>query len=193
MSAEAVLHLPPDPNPAVLTLDWQLQYPPGGSTHPSFAYPQLDPRLSFDPALVPIVAGLPSVFEVPDLVLPMNWRHVSWSGCLPIVFDPYHQGFKLTPIGPLPLTHEEVQQNGLAKYVPGGSAHPEAGLLPDVAPLGDGSDETYNFDDIDWVLPWPTGQMFDAPQISEGVLLAQCGLSPTNAGPLSALAVAHSY
>ncbi|KAF1912934.1 hypothetical protein BDU57DRAFT_521534 [Ampelomyces quisqualis] len=154
----------------------------------------MDPRLTFDPAFVPIVAGLPSVFEVSDLVLPMNWRHVSWSGCLPIVFDPYHQAFKLTPIGPLPLTHEEVQQNGLAKYVPGGSAHPEAGLLPDLEPLSDGSDETYNFVDVDWVLPWPKGQTFDA-MLTGGERMASHGsISPdTDSGPLSGLTAAHTY
>jgi hypothetical protein len=86
-----------------------------------------------------------------------------------------------------------VQQNGLAKYVPGGSAHPEAGLLPDVAPLGDGSDETYNFDDIDWGLPWPKGEMFGTPQINEGVPPAQGVVSPTKAVALSTLAVAHCH
>jgi hypothetical protein len=160
-TAEAVVQLPSDINPALMTLDWQLQYPPGGSTHPSYAYPQMHPRLFFNPALVPIVNGLPTVFQVPPLVLPMGWRHISWSGFLPIVFDPYHQAFKLTPVGPLPLTCEEVQQGGLAKYVPGGEAHPEAGLLPDVTALSDGSaDEIYNFEDVDWVLPWPKGETF---------------------------------
>jgi hypothetical protein len=164
-NAEAVVQLPPDINPVVMTLNWQLQYPPGGSTHPCYAYPQMDPRLFFNPALVPVIGGLPTVFQIPPLVLPMGWRHVSWSGFLPIVFDPYHQGFKLTPIGPLPLTCEEVQQGGLAKYVPGGEEHPETGLLPDVTALSDGSDETYNFEDIDWVLPWPKGENFDGTPI----------------------------
>jgi hypothetical protein len=160
-TAEAVVQLPPDINPALMTLDWQLQYPPGGSTHPSYAYPQMDPRLFFNPALVPIINGLPTVFQVPPLALPMGWRHISWSGFLPIVFDGCHQAFKLTPVGPLPLTCEEVQQGGLAKYVPGGEAHPEAGLLPDVTALSDGStEEIYNFEDVDWVLPWPEGETF---------------------------------
>jgi hypothetical protein len=160
-TAEAVMQISLDINPALMTLDWQLQYPPGGSTHPSYAYPQMDPRLFFNPALVPIVDGLPTVFQVPPLALPMGWRHVSWSGFLPIAFDPYHQAFKLTPVGPLPLTCEEVQQGGLAKYVPGGEAHPEAGLLPDLAALNDGSvEEIYNFEDLDWVLPWPKGETF---------------------------------
>jgi hypothetical protein len=162
-TAEADVQLSPDLNPALMTLDWQLQYPPGGSTHPSYAYPKMDPRLFFNPALVPVVNGLPTVFQIPPLALPMGWRHVSWTGFLPIVFDPYHQAFKLSPVGPLPLTCEEVQQGGLAKYVPGGEAHPEAGLLPDVTALGDGSDEVYNFEDIDWVLPWPKGETFTPP------------------------------
>jgi hypothetical protein len=149
LAADAIVLLTPDINPAVLTLDWQLQYPPGGSTHPSYPYPQMDPRLFFDPVHVPIVDGLPSVFRVAPLLLPIGWRHVSWSGFLPIVFDPYQQAFKLTPIGPLPLPCEEVHQGGLAKYVPGGKEHPEAGLLPDIAPLSDGSDEIYNFEGID--------------------------------------------
>jgi hypothetical protein len=158
---EAVVQLPPDANPAYLTLDWQLQYPSGGSTHPSYPYPQMDPRLFFDPGMVPGVNGLPCISAISALILPMGWRHVTWSGFLPIAFDPYHQAFKLTPIGPLPLTCEEVQQGGLAKYVPGGEAHPEAGLLPDLAAYCDGSDEVYNFDDVDWVLPWPKGESFD--------------------------------
>jgi hypothetical protein len=162
LAEEAVVQHPPDLNPALFTLDWQLQYPPGGSTHPSYAYPQLDPRLLFNPSLVPIVEGLPAVLAVPPLVLPLGWRHISWSGLLPIAFDPYHQAFKLTPVGPLPLTCEEVQQGGLAKFVPGGECHPEAGLLPDATTFSDGSDgERYNFEDVDWVLPWPQGEMFD--------------------------------
>jgi hypothetical protein len=161
LAAEAIIILPPDYNPIPLTLDWQLQYPPGGGTHPSYAYPQLDPRLFFNPACVPIYNGLPSVFRVPALVLPMGWSHVSWSGLLPIVFDPNHQGFKLTPIGPLPLTCEEVQQGGLGKYVPGGAEHPEAGMLPDATILSDGSEVVYNFEEIDWVLPWPQYENFD--------------------------------
>jgi hypothetical protein len=157
---EAAVHLPPDANPACYTLDWQLQYPIGGSTHPSYPYPQMDPRLFFDPAMVPGVDGLPCVTAMTALVLPMGWRHITWSGFLPVVFDAYHQAFKLTPIGPLPLTCEEVQQGGLAKYVPGGEAHPEAGLLPELIGFGDGSEEVYNFDDVDWVLPWPANENF---------------------------------
>ncbi|KAH8702700.1 hypothetical protein GQ44DRAFT_784542 [Phaeosphaeriaceae sp. PMI808] len=158
---EATVQLLPEANPGLLTLDWQLQYPPGGSTHPSYAYPRMDPRLVFDPALIPVVDGLPIVFHLPPLVLPMHWRHVSWSGYLPIVFDPNQQAFKLTPIGPLPLTCEEVQQNGLAKYVPGGTEHPEAGMLPDMRLFVDGSDnDKFNFDGVDWVLPWPQGETF---------------------------------
>jgi hypothetical protein len=126
----------------------------------------MDPRLFFNPALVPVIDDLPTVFQVPPLILPMGWRHVSWSGFLPIVFDGYHQAFKLTPIGPLPLTCEEVQQGGLAKYVPGGAAHPKTGLLPDLMALSDGSDEVYNFEDIDWALPWPIGENFDGTPIA---------------------------
>lgn len=165
-TAEAVVPLPPDLSPAHHTLDWQLQYPPGGSTHPCYAYPAMDFRLFFDPKLVPIVDGLPSVFKVPDLMLPMGWKHVTWSSCLPVVFDPYHQAFKLTPIGPLPLTCEEVQQGGLAKYVPGGEEHPEAGLLPNVSFLSDGSDEVYNFEGIDWTFPWPKEEIFERRSVS---------------------------
>lgn len=163
-----MVSLPPDLNPALLTLDWQLQYPPGGSTHPSYAYPQMDPRLFFNPATIPIVDGLPTVLALPVLVLPMGWRQVSWAGFLPIVFDPCHQGFKLTPIGPLPLTCEEVQQGGLAKFVPGGECHPEAGLLPDASTYSDGSNGVlYNFEAVDWVLPWPRGEIFQGPSKTE--------------------------
>lgn len=183
------MHLPPDVNPAVLTLDWQLQYPPGGSTHPSYPYPQMDPRLFFDPVHVPIVDGLPNVFRVAPLLLPIGWRHVSWSGFLPIVFDPYQQAFKLTPIGPLPLPCEEVHQGGLAKYVPGGKEHPEAGLLPDVVPLSDGLDVLYNFEGVDWTLPWPKGGNFDGSR-ADGMSSATRGYpSPTSsAGARSAIA-----
>lgn len=160
-NTEAVVPLPPDPSPAHRTLSWELQYPPGGSTHPSYAYPTMDPRLFFSPEAVPIIDGLPSTLQVSAFVLPMGWRHVSWSGFLPIVFDPYHQAFKLTPIGPLPLTCEEVQQGGLSKYVPGGAEHPEAGLLPDTSLLSDGSDEVYNFEGVDWILPWPKEENFE--------------------------------
>lgn len=167
---DAIVHLPPDASPVVLSLDWQLQYPPGGSTHPSYAYPQQDPRLFFNPTMVPIVDGLPNVFALAPLMLPIGWKHVSWSGFLPIVFDPYHQGFKLTPIGALPLTCEEVQQGGLAKFVPGGERHPEAGLLPDASAFSDGSDEEkYNFDGVDWILPWAEGKRFERRSSMESV------------------------
>ncbi|KAF7679251.1 hypothetical protein GT037_002999, partial [Alternaria burnsii] len=126
--------------PTVHSLSWQLQYPPGGSTHPSYPYPTMDPRLLFHQAFVPVVGGLPDFTLVPKLVLPMGWKHVSWSGLLPIAFDPYRQAFKLTPVGAIPLTCEELQQQGLQKYVPGGELHPEFGLLPEMLKLSDGSD-----------------------------------------------------
>lgn len=151
--------------PTVHSLTWQLQYPPGGSTHPSYPYPTMDPRLLFHQAFVPIVGGLPNFTLVPKLVLPMGWKHVSWSGLLPIAFDPYRQAFKLTPIGPIPLTCEELQQQGLQKYVPGGELHPEFGLLPEMLKLSDGSDaEVYNFDGVDWTLPWEGQVDFHAPR-----------------------------
>jgi hypothetical protein len=181
---EAVIHLPAELNPTLLSIDWQLQYPPGGSTHPSYAYPQMDPRLLFDPALVPIVDGLPTVLQVPPLVLPIGWRHISWSGFLPIAFDPYHQAFKLTPVGPLPLTCEEVQQGGLAKFVPGGECHPEVGMLPDISALSDGSDEVYNFENLDWVLPWPKGENFDSAIIA-GAARLDFGTQPLLAGDVA--------
>jgi hypothetical protein len=184
---EAVEHIQADLNPTPLSLEWQLQYPPGGSTHPSYAYPQMDPRLLFDVALIPVVDGLPTVLQVPPLVLPFGWRHISWSGFLPIAFDPYHQAFKLTPIGPLPLTCEEVQQGGLAKFVPGGECHPEAGLLPDVSALSDGSDEVFNFDNLDWVLPWPKSENFDSSTV-EGVAQSSLEVRP----PTSATAAMSS-
>ncbi|EOA87810.1 uncharacterized protein SETTUDRAFT_108891 [Exserohilum turcica Et28A] len=150
--------------PAVHSLSWQLQYPPGGSTHPSYPYPVLDPRLIFHPPFVPIVDGLPDIARVPKLVLPMHWRHVSWAGLLPVVFDPYQQAFKLTPVGPLPLTCEELRQGGLHEYVPGGKLHPEYGLLPDMLKLSDGSDaEVFDFDGVDWTLPWEGQMDFHAP------------------------------
>ncbi|CAA9960518.1 hypothetical protein PTMSG1_03920 [Pyrenophora teres f. maculata] len=141
--------------PSLHSTDWDLQYPPGGSTHPSYPYPNLDPRLIFHQAYVPIVNGLPDIKRFPNLVLPMGWKHVSWSGLLPIAFDPYHQAFKLTPVGPMPLTCEELHQGGLHKYVPGGELHPEYAMLPDMLKFSDGSDaEVYNFDGVDWTLPW---------------------------------------
>ncbi|KAL1795718.1 hypothetical protein ACET3X_005942 [Alternaria dauci] len=151
--------------PTVHSLSWQLQYPPGGSTHPSYPYPALDPRLLFHQAFVPIIGGLPDFTLVPKLVLPMGWKHVSWSGLFPIAFDPYRQAFKLTPVGPMPLTCEELHQQGLQKYVPGGELHPEFGLLPEMLKLSDGSDaEVYNFDGVDWTLPWEGQMDFHAPR-----------------------------
>jgi hypothetical protein len=159
-TAEAVVKLHADPNPALLTLDWQLQYPPGGSTHASYPYPAMDHRLSFQPSLIPMADGLPCISRLPTLALPVGWKHVSWCGLLPIAFDSYHQAFKLTPIGPLPLTSEEVQQGGLAKYVPGGECHPEAGLLPDMRLFSDGSDaEKFDLEGLNWVLPFPESRL----------------------------------
>ncbi|KAI4706776.1 hypothetical protein J4E89_008471 [Alternaria sp. Ai002NY15] len=150
--------------PTVHSLSWQLQYPPGGSTHPCYPYPSLDPRLLFHQAFVPIIGGLPDFTLVQKLVLPMGWKHVSWSGLLPIAFDPYRQAFKLTPVGPMPLTCEELHQQGLHKYVPGGELHPEYGLVPEMLKLSDGSDtDVFNFDGVDWVLPWKGQIDFHAP------------------------------
>ncbi|CAO2653595.1 Nn.00g030060.m01.CDS01 [Neocucurbitaria sp. VM-36] len=141
--------------PSLHSINWQLQYPPGGSAHPSYPYPNLDPRLIFHEHLVSLEEGLPNISQVPKLLLPMGWKHVSWSGLVPIVFDPYHQAFKLTPIGPMPLTCEELRQNGLYRYVPGGDLHPETAHLPRMMLLSDGSDgEVYDWEGIDWVLPW---------------------------------------
>ena len=193
LAVDAIVHLPADENPAVLTLDWQLQYPPGGSTHPCYPYPQMDPRLFFDPVHVPIVDGLPNVFRVAPLLLPIGWRHVSWSGFLPIVFDPYQQAFKLTPIGPLPLPCEEVHQGGLAKYVPGGIEHPESGLLPDVAPLSDGSDEIYNFEGVNWTLPWPKDENFHCSASTGDVELANGLPSPVTDGSASPATIGKPY
>ncbi|KAF1835925.1 hypothetical protein BDW02DRAFT_629199 [Decorospora gaudefroyi] len=155
--------------PTVHSLSWQLQYPPGGSTHPSYPYPTLDPRLIFHQQFVPVVDGLPEFTRVPKLVLPMGWKHVSWSGLLPIAFDSYRQAFKLTPVGPMPLTCEELHQGGLYKYVPGGELHPEYGMLPEMLKLSDGSDgEVYNFDGVDWTLPWEGRLDFHAPTADSG-------------------------
>lgn len=170
--------------PAFQSLDWELQYPPGGSTHPSYPYPNLDPRLIFQQPFVPVVDGLPDASRVPKLALPMGWRHVSWCGLLPIAFDPYRQAFKLTPIGPMPLTCEEVHQMGLHKYVPGGELHPESGLLPQMMTLSDGSDgEVYNWEGVDWVLPWAENGSLDtasflSPLGPPGVDNAIVSLSP---------------
>ena len=156
--------IPFDGMPTVNSLSFQLQYPPGGSTHLSYPYPNLDPRLIFHHPFVPLVNGLPEVSHVPKLVLPIGWKHVTWFGLLPIVFDPYQQAFKLTPVGPLPLTCEELHQGGLHKYVPGGELHPEYGMLPDMRQFSDGSDaDVYNFDGVDWTLPWEGQVNFHAP------------------------------
>lgn len=153
--------------PTVHSLSWQLQYPPGGSTHPSYPYPPLDPRLIFHQPFVPVVDGLPDITRVPKLVLPMNWKHVSWAGLLPVAFDPYQQAFKLTPVGPMPLTCEELRQGGLHEYVPGGKLHPEYGMLPDMLKLSDGSDaEVFDFEGVDWTLPWEGHLDFHAPSAS---------------------------
>ncbi|KAJ8119047.1 hypothetical protein OPT61_g94 [Boeremia exigua] len=141
--------------PVAQSLDWELQYPPGGSSHPSYPWPGPDPRLIFHAHFVPLRNGLPDVSLVSALSLPMGWSQVSWAGLHPVVFDPYQQAFKLTPIGPLPLTCEEVNQGGLQDYVPGGKLHPEAGLLPTLLCFSDGSDaDVFNFDGVDWTLPW---------------------------------------
>jgi hypothetical protein len=150
--------------PALHSLEWQLQYPPGGSTHPCYPFPTPDPRLLFHENLVHIVDGLPDLSATPKLTLPMGWRHVSWFGLLPIVFDPYQQAFKLTPVGPLPLTCEELHQNGLHKYVPGGELHPETALLPAMINLSDGSDsDVYDWPGASWELPWSGQTHFDSP------------------------------
>lgn len=141
--------------PMQQSTEWQLRYPPGGSTHPSYPWPTADPRLVFQTHYVPLANGVPNVSHVPRLALPMGWRQTCWSGLHPVVFDPYQQAFKLTPVGPLPLTSEEVQQGGLQQYVPGGRLHPEYGLLPNLSSLGNGSDtEIFNFEGINWTLPW---------------------------------------
>lgn len=141
--------------PVPLSLDWQLQYPAGGSTHPAYPWPTADPRLIFHAHFVPLKNGLPDVSLVSALALPVGWRQASWCGLHPVVFDPYQQAFKLTPIGVLPLTCEEVHQGGLQDYVPGGKLHPETGLLPTLTYLSDGSDaDVFNFEGVDWTLPW---------------------------------------
>jgi hypothetical protein len=130
-------------------------YPSGGSTHPSYPWPSADPRLTFHAHHIPLKSGLPDVSCAPTLVLPPGWQHTAWSGLYPVVFDLFQQAFKLTPVGPLPLTCEELHQGGLQSYVPGGRLHREYGMLPMMSSLSDGSDaEVYNFDGVDWVLPW---------------------------------------
>ena len=141
--------------PVLDSTEWQLMYPAEGSTHPAYPWPSTDPRLVFHAHLVPLVNGLPNIAHAPELKLPLGWRHTSWSGLHPVVFDPHQQLFKLTPVGPLPLTSEELHQGGMQDYAPGGKLHPEYGLLPLMCSLGDGSDyEIYNFEGIDWTLPW---------------------------------------
>ncbi|XPT01099.1 hypothetical protein M3J09_010240 [Ascochyta lentis] len=141
--------------PSVHSTQWQLMYPPGGSSHPSYPWPTADPRLIFHSHHVPLRNGLPDVSYAPDLMLPIGWRQVCWSGLHPVVFDSFHQAFKLTPVGPLPLTCEEVHQGGLQDYVPGGKSHPEFGLLPQASAFSDGSDcEIFNFEEVNWKLPW---------------------------------------
>jgi hypothetical protein len=141
--------------PALHSSEWQLMYPAGGSTHPAYPWPSTDPRLVFHAHFVPLVNGLPNVVHVPELKLPLGWRHTSWSGLHPVVFDPHQQLFKLTPVGPLPLTSEELHQGGMQDYAPGGKLHPEYDLLPLMCSLGDGSDyEIFNFEGVDWRLPW---------------------------------------
>ena len=156
-----------DDNPVPLSTDWQLQYPPGGSTHPSYPWPTSDQRLTFHAHFVPLIDGLPDTSQAPKLSLPLGWRQVSWFGLLPVVFDPYHQAFKLTPVGPMPLTSEELHQGGLYRYTPGGDMHPETDMLPDISLFGDGSNlDIYNFDGVDWILPQCS---FQGPALVEGM------------------------
>ncbi|UPX09999.1 uncharacterized protein EKO05_0000675 [Ascochyta rabiei] len=163
-----------DELPTLHSTDWQLMYPPGGSSHPSYPWPAADPRLVFEPHYVPLRNGLPDVSYVPGLILPMGWRQVCWSGLHPVVFDPFRQAFKLTPVGPLPLTCEEVHQGGLQNYIPGGKSHPEFGLLPQMSTFSDGSDhEVFNFEGIDWVLPW--SHMKGISEIDSGLVSSIIG------------------
>lgn len=138
-----------------LSTEWQLMYPPGGSTHPSYPWPPADARLIFHTHSVPLRNGVPDVALLSKLSLPKGWRQVTWCGLHPVVFDPSQQVFKLTPVGPLPLTCEELHQGGLHDYAPGGKSHPEAGLLPTLLSFSDGSDaDVFNFDGVNWTLPW---------------------------------------
>lgn len=141
--------------PTPLSTEWQLMYPPGGSTHPSYPWPPADPRLIFHTHSVPLRNGVPDVALLSKLSLPKGWRQVTWCGLHPVVFDPSQQVFKLTPVGPLPLTCEELHQGGLHDYAPGGKSHPEAGLLPTLLSFSDGSDaDVFNFEGVNWTLPW---------------------------------------
>jgi hypothetical protein len=141
--------------PTPHSTEWQLMYPPGGSTHPSYPWPPADPRLIFHTHSVPLRNGVPDVALLSTLSLPKGWRQATWSGLHPVVFDPSQQVFKLTPVGPLPLTCEELHQGGLHDYAPGGKSHPEAGLLPTLLSFSDGSDaDVFNFDGVDWTLSW---------------------------------------
>lgn len=152
--------------PEVYSTQWQLMYPAGGSTHPSYPWPSADPRLTFHAHYVSLKNGLPDVSSVPTLHLPPGWHHTSWSGLYPVVFDPFQQAFKITPVGPLPLTCEELHQGGLKDYVPGGRLHREHGMLPMISSFSDGSDaEVYNFDGVDWALPW--AQIGGVPDIEQ--------------------------
>jgi hypothetical protein len=141
--------------PTPHSTEWQLMYPPGGSTHPSYPWPPADPRLIFHTHFVPLRNGIPDVALLSTISLPEGWRHATWCGLHPVAFDPYQQVFKLTPVGPLPLTCEELHQGGLHDYAPGGNSHPEAGLLPTLLSFSDGSDaDVFNFDGVNWTLPW---------------------------------------
>lgn len=167
--------------PALYSTQWQLMYPAGGSTHPSYPWPSPDPRLTFHAHQVPLKNGLPDVSSVPNLVLPPGWHHTSWSGLHPVVFDSFHQIFKLTPVGPLPLTCEELHQGGLQNYAPGGPLHPEYSMLPTMSSLSDGSDvEVFNFDGVDWVLPW--ARIGGVPEVEESTIDLVSGNKPSSTG-----------
>jgi hypothetical protein len=141
--------------PTPHSTEWQLMYPPGGSTHPSYPWPPADPRLTFHTHSIPLRNGVPDVALLSTLSLPEGWRQATWCGLHPVVFDPHQQLFKLTPVGPLPLTCEELHQGGLHDYAPGGKSHPEAGLLPTLLSFSDGSDaDVFNFEGVNWTLPW---------------------------------------
>lgn len=96
--------------------EWQLMYPPGGSTHPSYPWPPADPRLIFHTHSVPLRNGVPDVALLSTLSLPKGWRQATWCGLHPVVFDPSQQVFKWTPVGPFPLTCEELHQGGCSDF-----------------------------------------------------------------------------